>query len=82
MSYIPTVVNALYIDKYIIEIEFDNGETRVVDFECWLDGGIFEPLKDVQYFKKFIVDGCTISWPNGADVAPETLYIKGHPKAA
>ena len=35
---------------------------------------MFEPLKDPAYFRRFFVEAGTVSWPNGADTAPETLY--------
>lgn len=46
----------------------------MVDFSQWLRGPVFEPVKNPEYFRKFILDGWTVSWPNGADIAPEALY--------
>jgi hypothetical protein len=51
-----------------------------VDFAQWLDGPVFEPLKDPQHFRRFFLEGGTVAWPCGADIAPETLYE--HAKAA
>jgi hypothetical protein len=74
MDYIPVVIDAKYLTDFKIHLTFDNSEEKIADCSKWLDGEIFEPLKDVNYFKSFIVDGWTISWKNGADIAPETLY--------
>lgn len=70
----PVVIRANYKGGYRIEVEFDNGIRKVIDFEKWLKGAIFEPLKNLEYFKNFFIAGWTIAWPNGADIAPETLY--------
>ncbi len=72
--YMPRVVDAEYLRNHKIRIEFSNGVIKDIDFEKYIGGGIFEPLKNKAYFKKFFVDGWTISWPNGVDIAPETLY--------
>ena len=71
---LPSVTRAKYVRDYLIEIKFNDGTKKVIDFEPWLTGPIFKPLTKKEYFKKFFVDGPTIAWPNGADIAPETLY--------
>ncbi len=66
-----------YRAGYVYNIVFDDGSSADVDFEPYLGRGpIFEPLKDVEYFKRASIEGGTISWPNGADVSPESLYEK------
>ena len=61
---------ARHIADYRLDVTFADGTEKTIDFAQWLKGQVFEPLKDVNYFKQFIVDGWTVSWPNGADIAP------------
>ena len=74
MKALPAVVRAEYLGEYKIYLTFGDGLQATVDFSDWLYGPIFEPLKDQEYFARFFIEGGTVSWPNGADIAPETLY--------
>ena len=74
MDFLPHVVRAEYEQAFRIRLTFNDGTAASVDFEGWLSGPVFEPLKDVVYFRGFFLDGGTVVWPNGADIAPETLY--------
>jgi hypothetical protein len=68
------VTAANYISGFQIELIFNDGLKRVIDFKEYLDGPIFEPLKDSAYFKTFTLNRWTIEWDNGADFAPEFLH--------
>ena len=72
--YMPRVIDAKYLNNYFVHIVFSNGKEGNVDLSPFIGQGVFEPLTKKEYFKKLFVDGWTISWPNGADIAPETLY--------
>lgn len=67
------VVSAEYVREYQIRVRFSDGAEKVIDFSRWLNGEVFQPLKDKKQFKRFFVAGGTVCWPNGADIAPETL---------
>ncbi len=73
------VAEASYVDGYKLKIRFENNEVRVVDLMSHLDGPIFEPLHDLNFFKHFEVnhDIDTVVWPNGADFSPDFLYEIG-----
>lgn len=68
-----------YVSEHKLAITFEDGITKLVDLEPYLDGEIFEPLKDVSYFKTVRLDSelDTIVWENGADVSPDFLYEIG-----
>jgi len=79
---LPSVTKAKYVKDYLIEVKFNDGTRKIIDFKQWPTGPIFRPLKSKDYFKTFFIDGPTIAWPNGADIAPETLYDAPEVKAA
>ena len=74
MRSIPQVVEARYVSRYRIELVFNTGLRKIVDFSRWLRGPVFDPLKNRSEFRKFFIAGGTVCWPNGADIAPETLF--------
>ncbi len=68
------VTAAKHIKNYTLELVFNNGDSKVVDLEYHLTGSIFQPLKEIEFFKQFSIKYNTIEWQNGADFAPEFLY--------
>jgi len=68
------VIKAEYVDNYLVRLLFNNGVEKTVNLEKELYGSIFSPLKDLEIFRNFKIDCNTISWANGADLAPEYLY--------
>ncbi len=67
------VEKAKYVKDYKVWLSFNDGTEGEIDLSSELDGEIFEPLKDISFFKSFTLDGHTLSWRNGADFAPEFL---------
>ena len=66
--------SAQHVSGHQLALSFDDGSEGVVDLSAELDGPVFAPLRDIDYFKKFQLVGATLEWPNGADFAPEFLH--------
>lgn len=73
---IPRVAEAKYVKDYTIHLRFTDGCEGEVNLYNELYGEIFEPLMDLSLFQQFSVhpEFHTLTWPNGADIAPEFLY--------
>ena len=72
---IRRVTEARYISGRTIWLRFSDGAEGEVDLSPEIHGEIFEPLRDLEYFRKFEVSRelGTVVGPNGADFAPEFL---------
>lgn len=71
------IVSLHCLSGHSVHIVFDDGLEGVVDLTEYLGKGpIFKPLRDPDFFRQTRIEGGTIAWPNGADIAPETLYEK------
>lgn len=70
------VVTMTVVGPYTLDLTFDDGTQRQIDFEDYLRGPVFEPLRDPAYFAQATIDPVlgVVVWPNGADFSPEFLY--------
>ncbi len=71
------------LEGLVVHIGFTDGTERDMDLEPYIGTGpIFAPIRnDPELFRRVYVDPETetLTWPNGADIAPETLYYEGTP---
>ena len=71
----------MHAGEYRLFITFGDGNERLVDLKPHLSGEIFEPLKDLAYFRRFRVneDLDTVVWESSADFSPDFLYEISQP---
>lgn len=63
------------LEGYRLEVVFADGRVAVVTLGDKIFGPVFEPLRDTDLFQQASVDQFgAVSWPNGADLAPDALY--------
>lgn len=78
------IVEIIHLGGHRLFLRFADGAAGELDLAPLLDfTGVFEPLRDPQYFALVHVDleiG-TIVWPNGADLCPDVLrhQLTGEP---
>jgi hypothetical protein len=57
-------------DNYLLEIEFEDGSTHVIDVKPLLQSPAFQPIRDKELFSLVKVDHRFggVEWPNGIDI--------------
>jgi hypothetical protein len=64
-------------DDYKITAIFDNGEKKIFDLVPYLEKGVFQELKNIEYFKSVRNEIYYIQWPHEQDLSADTLYYGG-----
>lgn len=64
------------IGEHKLRVTFKDGLVGDIDFTGRNWRGVSEPLADAAFFAQASIDPeiRTVAWPNGFDMAPETLY--------
>ena len=76
-AHLRRVIEVEVVGEHRLRVAFDDGASGEIDASKWTWRGVFQPLRDPTYFARVELDPQlgTISWPNGADIAPETLHL-------
>lgn len=70
----PRVVTVKANDDFTLMLTFANGEIGQFDAKPYLDKGVFQELRDLNYFKQVSVALGTVQWPHEQNFCPDTLY--------
>ena len=55
-----------YLNNYRLALLFSDGVRKEVDLEPYLNGEVFEPLRDINLFVQYGLTPTTIEWANWA----------------
>jgi len=64
-------------DDYTLDLKFNDGSCKRFDLKPYLDFGVFQELRDLNYFKRVRLAFDTVQWPHEQDISPDTLYLEG-----
>ncbi|WP_341582239.1 DUF2442 domain-containing protein [Marinobacter metalliresistant] len=61
------------LDNYKLKVVRVDGLEGVLDMSPYLKKGVFRELENLDYFRQVGITYGAITWPNGQDIAPETV---------
>ena len=76
MTRLVRVQSVKLLEAFMVDVRFTDGSQREINLEPYLHGPIFEMIRnDASLFRSMRVERGAITWPNGADIDPDVLYL-------
>lgn len=74
----PAVVAVAVAQHGVLDLMFADGSSGQVDVLDRMRGPVFGSARTIEGFAEVTVDAesGTVVWPGGADLAPDTLYLR------
>ena len=73
------VIDLRYLDNFRLHLEFADGTQGVADLENEIASRkAFASLRHIPTFRRAHIEGGTVAWPGGLDLAAERLYALTH----
>ena len=74
----PDMTDVTVVDHGVLRLTFADGVSGEVDVLDRIRGPVFERARRTEGFAQAALDHetGTVTWPGGADLAPDTLYAR------
>ncbi len=70
----PDIIKVEALDDYILRVTFADGVIKEKILTGLLSHGVFQRLKNMDFFKKAHADHGAVVWDDNLDCAPEYFY--------
>lgn len=78
----PRVTNVVPRAPHRLEITFSDGQRRNFDVTPYLTYPVFQHLANPSFFNLARAERGTVSWPDGTDFCPDTLFMESTSEAS
>jgi hypothetical protein len=74
----PDTTDVSVVDHGVLRLRFADGISGEVDVLERMRGPVFEQARTPEGFAEVALDceSGTVTWPGGADLAPDTVYVR------
>ena len=73
------IIEVKPLEDYKLLLTFDNKEKRIKDMKPYLEKGIFQKLKDKNFFNTVQILYGAISWGEEIELCADSLYMDSKP---